>query len=105
MRAPRFFLSDQKEAFAAFKLLSNNFVNESRELSTVPNVGTIDTGTFEEVTGDERTSLHRYNSDQLCDWLFDFDGNGGMWDRFKLFEREGDRERRKVQSQRSVGRP
>jgi hypothetical protein len=50
MRAPRFFLSDQKEAFAAFKLLSNNFVNESRELSTVPNVDTIDTETFEEVT-------------------------------------------------------
>jgi rare lipoprotein A (peptidoglycan hydrolase) len=41
----------QKEAFAAFKLFSNNIVNGSHELSTVPNVDTIDTGTFEERTG------------------------------------------------------
>jgi rare lipoprotein A len=45
------FLFVQKEAFAALKLYSNNIVNGSRELSAVLNVGTIDTGTFEEVTG------------------------------------------------------
>ena len=47
----RIFLFVQKEAFAASNLFSNNIVNASRELSAVPNVDTIDTGTFEEVTG------------------------------------------------------
>jgi hypothetical protein len=83
---------------------SDNIVNGSRELSTIVHVDTIDTGTFEEMTRDERTSPHRYNSAQLCGWHFDFGGNGGMWDRFALLERQGDRERRKVQSQRTIGR-